>query len=65
MQRHINQLQMQLAQAQSEAAASADINADHMRAKMMLTSEVETLRAQVATLKGKLESASRGADAEV
>ena len=35
----ISQLQMQLAQSQSEAATSADINAEHMRAKMLLISE--------------------------
>jgi len=61
----ISQLQMQLAQAQSEASTSADINAAHMRDKLLLASELDNLRAEIPILKSKLDSRSRGADAEV
>jgi len=61
----ISQLQMQLAQAQSEASTSADINAAHMRDKLLLASELDNLRAEIPLLKTKLDSRSRGADAEV
>ena len=53
------------AQAQSEAATSADVSADHMRAKMMLTSELESARAALSETQGKFQSSSRGAEAEV
>ena len=61
----INQLQMQLAQAQSEAATAADISAEHSRAKLMLGSEIDSLRAENADLKSKLDGAARSAEAEV
>jgi hypothetical protein len=48
----ISQLQMQLAQAQSESAASAESCAEYMRAKMLLEAEIDSLRTETAMLRG-------------
>ncbi|EKX48044.1 hypothetical protein GUITHDRAFT_106126 [Guillardia theta CCMP2712] len=61
----LSKLQVQVTQLRSECDAMRMTNADLAQGKMLLTAEVEMLRADQQSVRGKYESRSQSAEAEL